>query len=161
MVDEKAETLRHEARAGFVLLEIVAALAIAGLLFALILPWVAQRTSTLPLEALLARSAATLRDTRSAAIEAGRPAAARFDPNRRQLSGTRDTVTFPVDLAIDMTAGNGCDTQGATLTLIFQPDGQNCGAILKFQQARRVVRLRVNGTTGAVDIQRGEADARQ
>jgi len=151
--------MRDDNEAGFVLLEIVAAMAIAGMLFALVMPWIVQRTSTLPLEALLARTEATLRDTRSAALLANRPAAVRFEPQVRRLSGRSDSVIFPADLAVTMTTGGGCDQSGRNVTLIFQPDGSNCGAIIKFQHGRRVVRLRVNGLTGAVDIRNGEVAA--
>ncbi len=110
------------------LIEAVAALAIAILLMAFAYPLVAGGTTPPRLLALAASSAALLRDARTAAVAGGRPVAARFDAARRRLVARDAAVAIPADVDFSLTAGGNCRTGEGGAAVLFRPDGSGCGA---------------------------------
>lgn len=142
-------------RAGYVLIEAVAALVIALLLLSFAFPLVAAGTGQARLLALASASAALLRDARTAAALAGRPVAARFDAARRRLTAGTQSVTIPGDVAFAIEAGGRCRDGAGEAAVLFRPDGSGCGAVLRFARGGRVLRTRVNWADGHVDVLAG------
>ena len=140
---------------GYVLIEAVAALAVAVLLLSFAYPLVARGTSPARLLALASSSAALLRDARTAAAVAGHPVAARFDAAPRPLAAGAASVAIPSDVAFSLTAGGHCRTEGGGAAVLFRPDGSGCGAVLRFARGAKVLRARVNWADGHVDIVEG------
>lgn len=146
---------RGGARGGYVLVEAVAALAIAILLIAFTYPLVAGGTTPTRMLALASSTASLLRDARTAAIAGGKPVAARFDAARRQIVARNAAVTIPGDVAFSLTAGGNCRTGDGAAAVLFRPDGSGCGAVLRFARGAQVLRARVNWADGHVDIVQG------
>ena len=144
-----------DARAGYVLIEAVAALAIAILLMAFVYPVVAGGTTPPRLLALVSSSASLLRDARTAAIAGGKPVFARFDAGRRRLVARNAAVAIPGDVGFSLTAGGNCRTGEGGAAVLFRPDGSGCGAVLRFAKGPQVLRARVNWADGHVDIVQG------
>lgn len=155
-VPPRSRAGNHDPQAGYVLIEVIAVLAVAGLIVLLALPEISHSTSLSAVHALLSRSGATLKDARSLAISRNTNVAAIFDRYNRSLSMQGERVDYPKDLEISVTAGGSCRSEGGRVEIIFAGDGTNCGAILRIAKARQIFRLRVNWLTGYVDLLEGE-----
>lgn len=142
-------------RAGYVLIEAVAALAITLLLISFSYPLVAGGTTPPRLLALVSSSVSLLREARTAALAGGRPVAARFDAASRRLSSTASAVAVPADVALSVTSGGNCRLGEGESAILFRPDGTSCGAVLRFSKGARVIRARVNWADGHVDVVEG------
>ncbi len=145
----------RDPRAGYVLIEAVAALAITILILSFAYPLVAGGTTPPRLLALVSSAASLLREARTAAAASGRPVAARFDAGARRLSAGAATVAIPADVAFTLTSGGNCRTGGGGAAVLFRPDGSGCGAVLRFAKGARVLRARVDWADGHVDIVEG------
>ena len=142
-------------RAGYVLIEALAALAITILLLSLTYPLVAGGTTPPRMLALVSASVSLLRDARTDAMASGRPVAARFDAGHRRLVARSASVSIPGDVAFSLTAGGNCRTGEGGAAVLFRPDGSGCGAVLRFAKGPQVLRARVNWADGHVDIAQG------
>ena len=142
-------------RAGYVLIEALAALAITILLLSLAYPLVAGGTTPPRMLALVSSTVSMLRDARTTAMASGRPVAARFDAGHRRLVAQNAAVAIPGDVAFTLTAGGNCRTGEGGAAVLFRPDGSGCGAVLRFAKGTQVLRARVNWADGHVDIAQG------
>ncbi len=142
-------------RAGFVLVEALATLAITLLLLAFAFPFIAPGTTPPRLLALVSSSVSLLREARTAAIAGGKPVVARFDAAQRRLSTGGLTVGIPSDVAFSLTAGGNCPGRDSGTEIQFRPDGSNCGGILRFVKGRRTIRARVDWADGNIDVVEG------
>lgn len=145
-----------QARAGYVLIDLIATLAVAGLLLMLAQPELARTTSPTSLHALLARIVATLKDARSAAILQNRPVTAIFDARERTISAGNEVILLPRDLDVAVASGAACRSSGRRVEILFRGDGTNCGAVLRFAKDTNIFRVRVNWLTGHVEIVKGD-----
>jgi general secretion pathway protein H len=145
-----------EREAGYVLVEMVATLAITALLIAFVFPNVPRTSSAPRLAGLVADTVSLLRDARSRAIGSGRPVTAEFDPRARTLRTGTARVSLPVDLHVSLLAGGRCPTSASRAGIEFRPDGTNCGGVLRLAQGTRVTRVRVDWLDGRVDVLQGE-----
>lgn len=143
------------ARAGYVLVELVATLALTGLLLGFAFPFAVTGTTPSRLRALASSTASLLRDARTAAITGGRPVAVRFDPGVRRLSAGARRVLIPGDVDFTLVAGGNCPAEGAATAIVFRADGSDCGGVLRFAKGGRVLRTRVNWSDGFVDVLQG------
>jgi general secretion pathway protein H len=138
-----------------VLIELVAALALMGLLVTLVYPDVPRGTTPTRFRALLANTAVLLRQARTAAIASGGDVYAVFDRRARVLQAGRYRVAIPADVDVTVLAGGRCDSRGNTVDLVFRADGTNCGGVINFSQDKHVFRVRVNWLTGYVEVLQG------
>jgi general secretion pathway protein H len=145
-----------QSEAGFILIDLIAALAVAGLITLLALPQLLSFTSASAFNATLTRSVAALKDARSVAISQDKNVAAVFDRRSRTLSLLDQTVEFPENLDINVTTGGTCRSEGGRVEIIFASDGTNCGAVFRFAKGNQITRLRVNWLTGYVEVLQGE-----
>lgn len=138
-------------RAGFVLLDLIVTVAIAGLLLALILPTLAPGTTPARMRILIGEAASMLRDSRTSAIAENRDVTFSFDADQRLMSSGRIYVYLPSDVAMSVMSGGGCSSGGDVAEVVFHPDGTSCGAILRFASDAGAYRLRINWATGYVE----------
>jgi general secretion pathway protein H len=158
-VETSMATRRSEvgngSRAGFVLLDLIVTVAIAGLLLALVLPGLAPGTTPARMHILIEEAASMLRDSRTSAIAENRDVKFLFDSDRRSLSAGRAYVYLPTDVAMSVISGGGCSSGGDVAEVVFHPDGTSCGGILRFVSDDGVYRLRINWATGYVEAIKG------
>jgi general secretion pathway protein H len=138
--------------AGYLLIELVAALALAGLLAILAFPGVPGGTTPVRFRALLTDVASLLRDVRSTAIAQGSAAAASFDRRSRMLRAGVREVRLPADVDLSLTAGGRCPASPDTIDIVFRADGTSCGGILRLARGGHAFSIRVNWATGHVEI---------
>jgi general secretion pathway protein H len=138
--------------AGYLLIEVVAALALAGLIMVLAFPNLPQGTTPVRFRALLANTAALLRDARTAAIAHAADTAATFDRRSRTLRTGEHRVAIPADVDLALTAGGRCGASRDAVDIVFRADGTSCGGILRFARGGQAFRVRVNWATGHVEI---------
>lgn len=156
MIDPRSRVGRRRGlRAGFVLIDLVAAAAIMVLLIGLILPEVASYTTPMRMHLLLANTATLLRNARTTAIAENADETASFDPSRRLIRFGRIFVYLPSDVGLDVTSGGDCRSDGDVAEITFHSDGTNCGGVLHFERGQEIYRLRVNWATGYVDTLKG------
>jgi general secretion pathway protein H len=139
---------------GFTLLELVVVLAIAAALFALALPSGSKQRDRAEMVNAARTVAAALRQTRSQAITAGRPAAFAIDiaSARYGAAGARSAEQLPrgTEVSVMTTAP---DRRGETTGLIrFYPDGSSTGGGVSLQRGRDRFDILVNWLTGGVSI---------
>jgi general secretion pathway protein H len=143
-------------RAGYVLIELLAALAVSGLIMFLALPGVPQGTTMAKLHALLSSTAALLREARTEAIVNGAVKRVTFDSRRRTFRAGGRLVVLPEDVDVALGAGDSCGaSRGGVAEIVFRANGTSCGAVLRFAKGGRVFRIRVNWVTGHVEIAAG------
>ncbi len=151
----RAAIARSAQRAGYVLIEVAAALAVAGMVTGLALSNVGHGTTPGGLVALTSASVALLRDARTSSGARNVPVAATFDPRRRKLSAGPQVLLIPADVELTIVAGGNCPIEGPRSQILFRPDGTNCGGILRFAKGRLVYRTRVNWVDGQIDVVEG------
>lgn len=144
-----------DARAGYVLIELVATLALMGLLITLAYPNIPQGTTPTRLRALLTDTANVLRQARTASIASGNDVHAVFDRRSRTIQAGANRIVVPRDVDVAVLAGARCGSRGALIDLVFRADGTNCGGVIRFVQGTRSFRVRVNWLTGYVEILQG------
>lgn len=142
-------------RAGYVLIELIATLALTGLLFALVLPNLAATTTRTRLHMLLASTVAGLRDARTAAIARDTDVAVIFDAYRRSIELGSERVPVPSDVAFSITTGGSCALREGRIAIVFRGDGTNCGGVLRFVRDGEIYEIRINWATGTINIVRG------
>jgi len=142
----------EQSTAGYVLIELVAALALAGLMMALALPTVPQGTTPTRFRALLSSAATLLRETRTDAITHGADRLLMFDRAARVLRSGNRRIEIPPDVEIALLAGASCPVGPNAASIVFRGDGTSCGAVLRLGRDRMTSRVRVNWVTGHVEI---------
>jgi general secretion pathway protein H len=139
---------------GFTLIEVVVALAIVGLLAALVLPLVPQTTTRPKLEAVAIAMAGLLKGDRVQAIELGRPVSSALDPEARSLrsGATGRIVQAPEDVQFDAILPKRCGDHAAGRTIEFLPSGMSCGGVIALARQDVAFQIKVNWLTGGVEI---------
>lgn len=139
---------------GFTLIEVVAALAILGLLLALALPPMAIGTSRPKMEALAVRVASLLDGDRRSAMLSHRVVASSVDMSRRLLrSGSGGAaVVIPDDVALSSTLARSCLGAANGDRIVFLPTGMSCGGSVTLAAAGRAIDVKVNWLTGSSTI---------
>ena len=140
---------------GYVLIEVVATLAVIVMLMALSFPRVSADTSPTRMAALITASVSLLREARTEAIARGAPVATTFDAGRRMLTAGTRSVTIPPDVSFHMVAGGNCPAESMRAAIVFRPDGTNCGGILRFGKHGYAARAHVNWVDGRIDVAEG------
>gem|GEM_PF-547287 len=139
---------------GFTLLEMVCVLAIIGLIIGIALPALSRGLHRVSVEAAANRIAARLKETRSVAIETGRPSSMIFDKTSRQLIGPggRPPIVVAQDLDWRVTLSGSCRFQAGTAELIYYPDGRSCGGDIYLSGGNVTYKVSVNWLTGATRV---------
>jgi general secretion pathway protein H len=139
---------------GVILLDVVLALAVAGLLVLAVLPMLSSGTSAPLQEAYAYRVAAILRADRSAAMRIGGPVTTSVQTARRQVfSGANGSVvTLPADVALEVPSDSACNQGQGVFSISFSPDGRSCGGTIRLGRGPTKWRIRINWLTGFVDV---------
>jgi general secretion pathway protein H len=134
----------------------VAALALTVIVIGLAFPFIPTGTTPVRLHGLLADTVALLRETRTASIARSTSIATTYDADRRTLRAGSRSVVIPPDVDFSLVAGGNCPIAGGLTGIVFRADGTNCGGVLRFAKASRILRARINWVDGHVDIAEGE-----
>ena len=139
---------------GFALIEILAVLAIIGLLAAIILPAVPRGTSRAKLESYAVETAALLKSDRATALRRRMRVAIEVDAPMRLIRSnlTGKSVTLPADVSLDAVLASRCADRPAGRSIDFFPSGMSCGGVIALARPGMGYEVRVNWLTGGVDI---------
>jgi general secretion pathway protein H len=140
-----------EAKSGFTLLEMTAAMAIVALTASLVIAAI-PGTGRVGLKAITMDAAALLRHERKGAILTGSDRHVILDGPRRALIGeSGEEVVVPRDVAIDL-LGTADASAGRVPVTFFRPDGASTGAALRFSREGAAYEIRINWYTGGVSV---------
>jgi general secretion pathway protein H len=140
--------------AGFTLLEMVCALAIVGLLAAVLLPAIPRQTSRARLEAYAIETAALLKADRNAAIRRRLDVTTQVDaPSRSLRSGASgQTVRVPEDVRFETLLPRNCDNRPVVASISFFASGMSCGGVIVLAKLDAGYEIRVNWLTGRIEV---------
>ena len=140
--------------AGFTLLEMVCALAIVGLLAAVLLPAIPRQTSRARLEAYAIETAALLKADRNAAIRRRLDVTTQVDaPSRSLRSGASgQTVRVPEDVRFETLLPRNCDNRPVVASISFFASGMSCGGVIVLARLDAGYEIRVNWLTGRIEV---------
>jgi general secretion pathway protein H len=140
--------------AGFTLLEMVCALAIVGLMAAVLLPAIPRQTSRTRLEAYAIETAALLKADRNAAIRRRLDVTTQVDaPSRSLRSGASgQTVRVPEDVRFETLLPRNCDNRPVVASISFFASGMSCGGVIVLAKLDAGYEIRVNWLTGRIEI---------
>ncbi|WP_336489831.1 GspH/FimT family pseudopilin [Methylobacterium nigriterrae] len=136
---------------GFVLLELIIALALIGLLIGVALPHAVFRGGTADLRAAAAEIAALLRADRNAALRYGQPVTAIVDfmGHRVRSGGAGGEVAIPAEIALRVSSEGRAGIR-------FYPDGTASGGEIFLARvatgANDLLAVRIDRVTAAVTI---------
>jgi len=138
---------------GFTLLELVVALAIAAMLFAVLLPTGAHQRQHAELANAARGVAEALKSTRTQAIMAGQPEAFTIDVQRAlyRASGKAAVQPLPHDTQVALYTTQG-ETRGDTGAIRFFPDGSSTGGAVTLGRGGERVDVKVDWLTGGVSV---------
>lgn len=147
------------AQDGFTLLETICALAIIGLVSAVLVPAIPFGTSRTAFESYAVKIAALIKQDRQTAIERGVMTATLIDPaSRRIASGVSGaSVILPRDVVLSAVLARNCRGAPADQSIRFFPSGLSCGGTLFLGRLGLSLQIRVNWLTGGVEIVPGDA----
>lgn len=140
--------------AGFTLLEMVCALAIVGLMAAVLLPAIPRQTSRTRLEAYAIETAALLKADRNAAIRRRLDVTTQVDaPSRSLRSGASgQTVHVPEDVRFETLLPRNCDNRPVVASISFFASGMSCGGVIMLARLDAGYEIRVNWLTGRIEV---------
>jgi general secretion pathway protein H len=145
---------RTGSEAGFTLLEMVCALAIVGLMAAVLLPAIPRQTSRTRLEAYAIETAALLKADRNAAIRRRLDVTTQVDaPSRSLRSGASgQTVHVPEDVRFETLLPRNCDNRPVVASISFFASGMSCGGVIMLARLDAGYEIRVNWLTGRIEV---------
>lgn len=134
-------------RAGFTLIETIAALLLISLLAGLALPFLRGGPGPAALRASAYQVSALLRGDRNAAFASGRPSATLVDSRAGIVRSERGGAGFSTGpgMRVDLSAS-------LPDAIRFYPDGRSSGGDLILSSAGRRIDLRVSRDTGAIAL---------
>lgn len=145
---------RLASQRGFTLIEAVCAMAIIGLIAAVLLPNIPRQTSRPRLEAYAIQIAALLKGDRSVAIAGRRQVATMVDaPARTVRSGaTGEVLQMPDDILFDALLPSRCDHRAVAREIDFFASGMSCGGAIVLSRGGTGFEVQVNWLTGKIDV---------
>ena len=135
------------------LLELVLALTIVLLMFAIAWPLAMRGTGPAQHSATALDIATLLRIDRSAAAKGGTSRGTRIDLARRTVTGANGRqVTVPEDIGIEVTTTANCIEGVQRFLIQFAPDGSSCGGFVVLRRGEQAVAIRINWLSGMIDV---------
>ena len=143
---------------GFALYELILALAILGMVAALVVPRLARAPGPVEIRTTADEIAALLRTDRNMALRLGRPVVSLVDLEHAVVRGASgEVVQFPRGIKIEFVqssrqlADNGSGIR-------FLPDGRSSGGVLTLSRQDFAYRVSVNWLTAGVRVARVGSD---
>lgn len=138
---------------GFMLLDMVLALTVLLLLFAIAWPFLGSHTTSTQQAATALDIATLLRMDRALASKTGVATGTRIDLNQRILVGSNGRqIAIPADLTLEVLTGAACRHSASQFVIAFLPDGSSCGGIVSLAKNNRTYAVRFNWLTGLIDV---------
>jgi general secretion pathway protein H len=135
------------------LLDMVLALTVLLLLFAIVWPFLGRNTTTTQQAATALDIATLLRMDRASASRTGVATGTRINLNQRVLTGSDGRqILVPADLALEVLTGTTCRRTASEFVIAFLPDGSSCGGIISLAKNNRSYAVRFNWLTGLIDV---------
>ena len=149
----------RRAQDGFTLLETVCALAIIGLVSAVMAPAMPRGTSRTAFESYAVKVAALIKQDRQYALDRGVPTATLVDAARRTIASgsSAASVVLPGDVALNAVLARTCAGAPVDQSIRFFPSGLSCGGTLILSRLGFSLQIRVDWLTGGVEIIPGNA----
>ena len=143
--------IRHR---GFTLIEMLVAIAIMAMAYALTAPTISASLSGVQLKAAARQIAAGLRKARNEAVLRKREAALTVDVERRQfeLSGEQRIYRFSQEIEVSLFTAQSELRDAKIGTIRFYPDGSSTGGRVTLARGERKYLVDVDWMTGRVKI---------
>jgi general secretion pathway protein H len=142
---------RLAANRGVILLDMILALAIAGLLAAVALPGLSMRLSRSGFDAEVNRAASFLKSARVRALAAAVPMDVEIDVQGRKLRTRWAMHDLDRRILLVWTASDQCPLGSYGRNLRFLPDGRSCAGTLTLRAGSRQADIRIEWFTGRVE----------
>ena len=140
---------RRDGDAGFTLIEVLAVLAILGLMAGLVATRGPQRSAAVDLRAAAAQVAGALRLARTQAIAGNNPVAVLLDPAAHALRvGAAAPRRLPSGLLVSVIS----ITEPGRPAITFAPDGSSTGGRVELAAGARRMQVGVDWLTGRVSV---------
>lgn len=139
---------------GFALYELILALAILGMVAALVIPRLARAPGPVEIRTAADEIAALFRTDRNLALRLGRPVVSRVDVERGIVSGVSgEVVQVPRGINIEFVQSSRqlAENGGG---IRFLPDGRSSGGVLTLSRLDFSYRVTVNWLTAGVRVSR-------
>ncbi|WP_116367411.1 pilus assembly FimT family protein [Parahaliea mediterranea] len=148
----------RRATSGFTLLELVVALAIAGLLMALVVPAAGRMYTGMQYREGIREAMTVLTAARVKAVTSGKPQDVEVRPDKRSLSFDGKTHTLPAGVRMAVHSARELNRQGTGI-IRFYPEGGASGGGIDIESARGDgISVKVDWLTGAVSQARYAAN---
>lgn len=143
--------------AGFILLDLVLAMAILAAIAALAWPLLPRSTSPARLTAYAEEVGSMLAESRIAAARRATRIETRIDPRARLVAeGARGRIVrLPPDVIVDAVTTDACMEENGVVVLGFATDGRSCGLKLSLSLPRHRAIVEVDWLTGGVTVRGG------
>jgi general secretion pathway protein H len=135
------------------LLDVVLALTIVLLVYAVAWPMLGRGASSVEHAAIALDIATLLRADRGAAAERGAAAGTLLDLDRRTVTGASGRrVSVPDSIGMAVTTGVQCIAGARRFAIVFAPDGTSCGGVIVLSKGTQSYSIRINWLSGMVDV---------
>jgi len=150
----RAGSADRRREAGFTLVEMVALLAIFGLLVSVALPGLSSSTSHPKLEALALSAAAIFEADHYAAMRRHADVASIVDARTRTIGSgsSHRALQIPADVSFDTLLAKRCLGTETKSVVVFLPNGMSCGGVVALSRGGVGFDIRVNWLTGGTEI---------
>jgi general secretion pathway protein H len=150
---------RHRGDRGFALYELILALAILGMVAALVVPRLARPPGPVEIRIAATEIAALFRSDRNMALRSGRPVFSRVDVEHGlvRAGGGDEIVQIPRGVKVEFVQSSRVlASQGGGIE--FRPDGRSSGGALTLSREDFSFRISVNWLTAGVRVGRAGSD---
>lgn len=138
---------------GFALFELVLALAIVGLVAAVVMPRVARAPGAAELKSSAQQVATLLRADRNAALRKGADVVSRFDLEDASITSgaVGSSLKLPRGARIQFVQSSR-ELRGEESGIRFRPDGRSSGGVLVLERGGTAYEITVNWLTSGVTV---------
>jgi general secretion pathway protein H len=150
---------RRRGEGGFALYELILALAILGLVAALVVPHLARAPGPVEIRAAADEIAGLLRGDRNMALRLQRPVMSEIDLKNGvvRAGATGEVVQIPRGVTVEFVQSSRILAEGGS-GIEFKPNGQSSGGVVTLSRKSYSYRISVNWLTAGVRVTRNLAE---